>query len=447
MLMRHVPFLLSTAALAALAGCPDREVSELNPQQGKVEFKDIPVTVNRDLDLLFVIDNSGSMKEEQDSLTANFPRFIEVLNGIEGGLPNVHIAVVTSDMGSLGGPQTGQCRNNGEDGVMRELVQGSNIRYISDLKDDATQMRVRNYAGSLSSVFTSIASVGTQGCGFESHLGAMRRALENPANAGFLRPNAYLGVIFIADEDDCSLKAGQGQAFFGQSDIGDVQSYGCFRSSTACDGNLGDAPGPRANCRSNENSVTHEKIQTFVDALKAVKTDPNLLVVAGIVGDPAPVGVLQVTRNGKTVPDVVPSCTYQRSPSDPLQRAFPAVRTNQFLKSFPNSTTTTICKGDLTDGLVQIATLLKSVIGSPCIDSDLADPIQCSVVDVTNQGKANETRTVLGQCDASASVKPCWRLTQDLQKCANTRTKLALTVERNGTASPDTHVLVNCVTK
>jgi hypothetical protein len=445
--MRHLSCLLCTAALCALVGCPDREVSALDPQRDNVEFKDIPVTINRDLDLLFVIDNSISMKDEQDSLARNFPRFIEVLDSIEGGLPNVHVGVVTSDMGTLGGPPVSDCENRGDDGVMRELSLNSNIRYLSDVKDDVTQQRVKNYPGTLSAAFSSLASVGTAGCGFESHLGAMRRALENPANAGFLRPNAYLGVIFIADEDDCSLKVNQGATFFGQSDLGDVESYACFRASTSCDGNRGDAPGPRTNCRANENSITHESIQEFVDALKATKTEPNLLVVAGIVGDATPVQVLQVTNdNGKIVPDVASSCTY-RGPNNALQRAAPAIRLNQFLKSFPNSTTTTICKGEVTDSLVQIATLLRTVVGSPCIESDLAEPTQCSVVEVANQGKANEVRSVLGQCDASASVKPCWRLNQDLQKCASTRTKLALTIERDAAPSPDSHVRVNCVTR
>src|SRR6266542_1197579 len=73
--------LLGLTALGLLAGCPDRTISEVNPQQGRVEYKDIPVTVNRDIDILF---------------------FINVLNTIEGGLPNVHLGVVTSDLGTKG---------------------------------------------------------------------------------------------------------------------------------------------------------------------------------------------------------------------------------------------------------------------------------------------------------------------------------------------------------
>lgn len=70
---------LVASALALLAGCPDRTISVVNPEQGRVEYKDIPVTVNRDIDILFVVDNSKSMADKQTNLVANFPDFINVL--------------------------------------------------------------------------------------------------------------------------------------------------------------------------------------------------------------------------------------------------------------------------------------------------------------------------------------------------------------------------------
>lgn len=474
--MRHVrPFLLSAAAvtlIAGSAGCPDREVSEVSPQQGKVEYKDIPVTVNRDVDILFLIDNSGSMGEEQASLKKNFPQFIKVLETIEGGLPNAHIAVINSDMGSGGGPQVGSCLGTGAtkpqnasnkwvpgDGQMRVLLDPKPgqeaARFISDLKDEVTGVRTTNYTGLLSDAFSKMAEVGTEGCGFESHLGAMRRSLENPINTGFLRENAYLAVIIIADEDDCSIKAGQGNAFFGQPDIADVSSFGCFRSSTTCDGNLPAAEvGPRTGCVSNEDSQYNEKVADFVTYLKSKKAkDPSLLIVAGIVGNPTPVAVTTRTlmMSGKVVPDLVPSCSYNGTNADGktiLQKAFPAIRTTSFLNAFPNSTTTTICKEDLSDGLLQVAQLLKSVIGSPCIDSKLATPYQCSVSDVVNPGKPERSETVIARCDATKSVKPCWSLEVDNAKCGATASKLALLVDRGGvTPAPNTHVIANCVTE
>jgi hypothetical protein len=72
--------------LASLAGCPDRSVSSVYPVQGTVETKDLPAIPNRNADILFVIDNSGSMTEEQASLRANFGKFMDVLATIEGGI-------------------------------------------------------------------------------------------------------------------------------------------------------------------------------------------------------------------------------------------------------------------------------------------------------------------------------------------------------------------------
>src|SRR5438046_7587025 len=93
---------LFVLGIGLMTGCPDRTISEVNPEQGRVEFKDIPVNLNRNVDILFLIDDSGSMADKQANLKANFPNFINVLNTIQGGLPDVHIGVATSDMGAKG---------------------------------------------------------------------------------------------------------------------------------------------------------------------------------------------------------------------------------------------------------------------------------------------------------------------------------------------------------
>ena len=122
--------ILGLATIGLLAGCPDRTISEVNPQQGRVEYKDIPVTVNRDIDILFVIDDSPSMLDKQTNLKNNFPNFINVLNTIEGGLPNVHIGVVelgpryegrcaTRRAGPGIGSGPGSCSGNGKNGNLQ----------------------------------------------------------------------------------------------------------------------------------------------------------------------------------------------------------------------------------------------------------------------------------------------------------------------------------------
>src|SRR5215831_1536724 len=51
------------------------------------------------LDVLFLIDDSPSMKPSQDKLLGSFPTFITRLQD-PPGLPKLHIAVVSQDMGA-----------------------------------------------------------------------------------------------------------------------------------------------------------------------------------------------------------------------------------------------------------------------------------------------------------------------------------------------------------
>jgi hypothetical protein len=55
------------------------------------------------------------------SLAANFPQFINVLANLEGGLPNVHIGVVSSDMGGArrARPGDGGCAGLGDNGALQ----------------------------------------------------------------------------------------------------------------------------------------------------------------------------------------------------------------------------------------------------------------------------------------------------------------------------------------
>ena len=289
--------------VAVLAGCPDRTTSEVNPQQGRVEVKDIPVNANRNVDILFVIDDSPSMLDKQSNLKRNFPELIRVLETIPGGLPDVHIGVVTSDVGTKGtqdaspGAAIGQlgnggCAGTGQGGNLQTFGAPITGTFISDIRQpDGT--RTRNYTGNLSDVFATMASAGVGGCGFEQHLEAMRRALDNnPANAGFLRPDAYLAVIIVADEDDCSMAH---SSLLGPASpvLGALQSFRCNRFGHTCEvnGRTTDAmnqAGAKDQCHPNDSSAYLEKVRTYVDFLKGLKSDPSNVVVAAIAGTSEP---------------------------------------------------------------------------------------------------------------------------------------------------------------
>src|SRR5262249_14880786 len=57
----------------------------------------------------------------------------------------------------------------------------------------------------LADTFTCMASAGSQGCRFEHQLESVYAALHNnPANVGFIRPDAALAIVFLTNEDDAS---------------------------------------------------------------------------------------------------------------------------------------------------------------------------------------------------------------------------------------------------
>ncbi len=465
--------LLGLATIGLLTGCPDRTISEVNPEQGRVEFKDIPVNLNRNVDILFVIDDSGSMLDKQQNLKDNFPNFINVLNTIQGGLPDVHLGVVTSDMGTKGEddaqpgpslPGTGGCVNSGKAGNL--TVSGAPVTgtFLSDIKQ-TDGSRVRNYTGDLAQVFGQMASVGAGGCGFEQHLHAMRRALDNnPANAGFLRPDAFLAVIFLADEDDCSMSH---STLLGGGDpdpaLGPRQSFRCTRFGVTCDvGGATDAAmaqlGVKDQCHPNDASQFLQKVSKYSDFLKGLKADTSKVVVAGILGTTDPFAVENRTVQGNTNVALAHSCTYDpdnNPATNNSQVADPPTRIQFFLDQFPNRTTSTsICQQDLSGGLQLIAELLKAAIGDPCINGVLADvdpntagdQFDCQVSYVANFGKPNAVETVLPECDGGLTNKPCWHLIQDATKCPM-GSNLILKVEDPNTPPDGTHIIANCVTK
>jgi len=437
----------SLLVVLALAGCPDRTISAVTPEQGRVETKDIP-TERRGADILFVIDNSGSMKEEQDSLRANFGKMMQVLETLDGGMPDVHIGVTTSDLGTSAEDGTTDglkfgCNGVGDDGQLR-TAPAITGRYIAD--DGHGN---KNYAGTLDDAFSALADVGTQGCGIEQHLRGMERALKNPANTGFVRDDAYLAVVVIADEDDCSLAK---QGLFDSSPVADTVNFACTSDGVVCDEPDMTTPGVRTNCHPNDHARWVETADHFAQFLKGQKADPRDVVVAGIVGDPDPFGI--TTKNNVSV--LAPSCTYAGPPGD--QPAFPAVRTSEFLAQFELRTSATICGANLQQGMTQIGALLKAEFGDPCFEGQLADADpstpaldpDCTVSEVKRvSGGQDVELDLIPACSQTSNAPPCWHVVEDAVACSYTHTDphLKLVIERGGAqVDPKIHVQASCVT-
>ncbi len=461
------------ALLAAAAGCADRSLSAVPPRPSGEQRQEIPVSSNRDIDILFVVDDSDSMAQEQGSLARNFPEFVRVLESI-GDLPDLHLGVVSSDVGTA--PyEVADCEGDGDDGLLQvpatcpALTDGR--RYIENLADpDAPGGRRVNVdpATTMAEQFACMAELGVGGCGFEQHLESMRRALDG-RNGDFLRDDAFLAVIFIQDEDDCSASD---RAVFDAGDpgLGALSSFRCFEYGVRCEPDDPRAPGPREDCVPRGDSSYIEDVQSYVEFLRSRKADPGRVIVAGIAGAAGPVSV-EVDPNRDTgelwTPPVCTVCPGGGSGcaiDSALVSARPTVRLHALLDAFPQkSTFQDICAYDqdiddvdLSGALVQIAALLRRALGTPCIAGDLADgdPAQagiqpiCTVSDYIHLRQPDQAEHLLAACtgpltcDAEVPDPPCYRFEPN-QECGS-ETDLAIIIDRCEPPPPDTTVVVRC---
>ena len=193
--------------------------------------------------------------------------------------------------------------------------------------------RETNVTGALGDAFTALVDVGASGCATSQPLAAAMRALVD--DPGFLRGDAELAIVFIGASDDGS-------------------------------------PGSAVDVAA---------------AFKALKRDPQEVMVAGIAGAQA------CTFDGATAVD--------------------AIRLRRFLDQFPNrSTFTTICQADLSDGLQIVVPPFDVVIGDPCFDVTV-DPDRCVATDQLDHRDVATLPNCAGQL-------PCVRFIDDPTNCGAT---------------------------
>lgn len=166
------PALLACLLLVACpVGVPSEHVEDLwSPAPGPV-------------DVLWVVDDSGSMEAAQQALGAAFPSLLAPLTA---DAVDWQMAVVTTDM---------------SDPARRgRLVDGNGGLVLGP------------DTGNLAGLFAQRVQVGIEGSDMERGLEAAWSAVTPPLsthdNAGFLRAEASLAVIVVSDEDDCSDEGG-----------------------------------------------------------------------------------------------------------------------------------------------------------------------------------------------------------------------------------------------
>jgi len=259
--------------LFVMAGCDSRPALMVRLGDGGVNRRDaaadtakagsyyLDLNPFRLLDLVFMIDNSPSMAPKQQKLRENFPRLISILkNPTDGSLPDLRVAIIDSDLGSGAaypngscGPKTladGTASNYGDLGRFQMIgARDCGVTDNAALWLEHASGQAMNYTGDISNVFACLAgNLGTLGCGVEHQLQAFEFALVsqgigNQSQQRMLRPDAYLGLVFLSDEDDCSAAMNDGM-FGDKSDLrGESASLRCATRAHACGGrNLSTSP-------------------------------------------------------------------------------------------------------------------------------------------------------------------------------------------------------------
>ena len=122
-------FLLSLSAATLGVGCNSRSLSvPTAARDGSIGgFGGVDggafVTV-RKVDMLFIVDDSSEMRLSQDNLLRDFPTLMTRLMD-PPGLPDLHIAVISTDMGAGDGSISGCDATGGKNGIFQYQARGA----------------------------------------------------------------------------------------------------------------------------------------------------------------------------------------------------------------------------------------------------------------------------------------------------------------------------------
>jgi len=269
---RHLRWAACAAVVPALWACNSRRLATPTPMPDVVDARTFKQTVNHQLDLLVMVDNSQSMNPLQAKMSAQLPTFLNALKDTSTGqYPDLHVAIVSSSFGGGAWNNVNQCASGthpGDDqGNFQQGPGGAGAGQCAALhagetflkNGDGTANSQPNFDGNIGDVFQCMALLGDSGCGFESQFESVYYALGKASlqpgtpdqdgdgvhdshNGGFLRPGAVLAVVMLTNEDDCSihydsllLDPGVNSAM-DPSGLGALQSYRCNEFGHLCDG-------------------------------------------------------------------------------------------------------------------------------------------------------------------------------------------------------------------
>ncbi len=324
------------------------------------------------LDLLFVVDNSSSMLERQQGLAAAMPNLLGALAALPGGLPDLHVGVISSNVGAGISVPAPECPQGGDQGTFQsrpECASHVSGRQFVRLARDGSGNLTSGATG-LPAALACLVNLGNTGCGYEHHLASLAFALggANPANVGFLRDDALLAIVILADEDDCS---GEPTATFYQDQIMfQAGSVRCALRGHVCGGQPLPAAvfsAPLSTCApyvrgGGERDTRLIDVSAFVAAVTAAKKGHAerifASVIAGWSDEPGATYTLveRPGRNGGTEIDSGAICRDAGG-----RNATAALRLRAFANAFANHGMHSIC-GDIPAALTSIGQRVAALL-------------------------------------------------------------------------------------
>jgi hypothetical protein len=377
-----------------------------------------------DVDILFVIDNSATMAEEQRLLAESLPVLIDALESPRVDA-NYRIAFTTTDSDNAwcagnrvdaGQFVSSSCRTRIGDFESHTTACldvcptawadfATTPTRITSLLEEVSRPWIQSAWGrtnlpaglSAAQAAMCIAPQGIRGCGFEAPLESMYAALgrtrsEVDDELGFVRDYAALAIVFVTDDTDCSYNpawdtiflAKGNRVFWSLPDEGAPTAAVCWNAGVSCEpdeaGSYEDCVpadkdvdgNPLPDAEADADAALHP-VRRYLDRLAETELDkkalaPSLeIVVSAIAGVPSgypetPIPYADGSALFQAQFGIAPGCTSPRGDATPPVR-LAAVADDLF----------SICEPSYDDAMAAIATRITDQLSPHCVRACVAD--------------------------------------------------------------------------
>lgn len=184
--MRQKLFSLALASSLMIIGCEAKKATNFSILADANVYAQDGVYQPRKIDILWIVDNSGSMQTSQENLANNFQAFMQKFNNLNF---DFHMGVGATDAWK---------------NIFNNSLAFSRLRDGADTTAHSGVFILDRDTPNLVNTFMTNAKLGIKGTGDERAFQSLQATLMDPNNANFRRPDAFLAVIIVSDEDDFS---------------------------------------------------------------------------------------------------------------------------------------------------------------------------------------------------------------------------------------------------